>query len=146
MERQMQFVYPVDLVADDGELTVSFPDVPEALTSGDNEADAMDAAADCLLVALGGYVEARRALPRPSRAKRGRRTVTLPPLAGAKLALYQTMLEQKISNVALAERLDMQEGAVRRMLHLGHRSHIDQIARALAELGQRIAVTVKKAA
>lgn len=142
----MQFIYPVDLIADDGVLMVRFADVPEALTSGDDEVDAMNAASDCLLVALGGYVEARRPIPQPSRVKRGQRSVALPPLAGAKLALYQTMRERKVNNVALAERLGMQEGAIRRMLHLGHRSHIDQIDRALTALGQRLTVTVDEAA
>lgn len=142
----MEFVYPVDLTDDEGTLMVSFPDVPEALTCGDDEADALEAAADGLLVALGGYVKARRSLPVPSRAKRGQRSIAIPALAGAKLALYQAMLDQKVTNVALAGRLGLKENAVRRLLHLGHRSHIDQIDAALAELGQRITVAVSKAA
>jgi hypothetical protein len=42
----------------------------------------------------------------------------------------------------LARRLGLQENAVRRLLELDHRSHIDQLDRALAALGIRLEVRV----
>jgi cell division inhibitor SulA len=42
----------------------------------------------------------------------------------------------------LARRLGLQENGVRRLLDLDHRSHIDQVDRALAALGKRLEVRV----
>ncbi|HEX5079234.1 MAG TPA: hypothetical protein VFV80_08795 [Geminicoccaceae bacterium] len=42
----------------------------------------------------------------------------------------------------LARRLGLQENAVRRLLDLDHRSHIDQVDRALAALGRRLELRI----
>ena len=141
--------WPVDLQRqDDGSLLVAFPDVPEALTEGATEgateAEALMQARDCLVAALGGYVAERRAVPRPSPA-RGRPSVALPALAAAKIALYAAMRAQGVGNAALAARLGLTEGAVRRLIDLDHRSHIGQIEAALAELGQSLTVATRAA-
>ena len=66
----------------------------------------------------------------------------LPPLVLAKLALYEAMRVQRITRTELARRLGLQENPVRRLLDLDHRSHIDQVDRALAALGKRLEVRV----
>jgi antitoxin HicB len=124
-----------------GGVLVQLVDVPEAHTFGATEADAGDHALDCLIAALGGYIKLGRAIPRPS-PSRGRPTVTLPPLIAAKLALHEAMRAQGITRTELARRLDTQENAIRRLLDLDHRSHIDQVDRALAALGKRLGVQV----
>ncbi len=138
-------VWPVELAwQDGGAVLVAFPDVPEALTEGETEAEALVQAEDCLVAAFGGYISARRAIPRPSPA-RGRKTVPLPALAAAKIALYGAMRAQAVGNTALAVRLGLSEGAVRRLIDLDHRSHIGQIETALRALGRRLAVATRAA-
>jgi antitoxin HicB len=122
-----------------GGVLLQFVDVPEAHTSAATEAAAGDQALDCLVAALGGYIKLGREIPRPS-PRRGRPVADLPPLVPAKLALYEAMRAQDITRTELARRLGLQENAVRRLLDLDHRSHIDQIDRALAALGQRLEV------
>src|ERR671918_1744888 len=125
-----------------GGVVAQFVDVPEAHTFGASEADAGgDNAMDCLIAALGGYIRLGREIPQPSPA-RGRPVVTLPPLVSAKLALYEAMRAQRITRTELARRLGLQENAVRRLLDLDHRSHLDQLDRALAALGKRLEVRV----
>jgi len=125
-----------------GGVLVQFVDVPEAHTFGSSEADAGgDNALDCLIAALGGYIKLGREIPRPSPA-RGRPVVILPPLVAAKLALYEALRTQQITRTELARRLGMQENGVRRLLDLDHRSHIDQVDRALSALGKRLEVRV----
>jgi antitoxin HicB len=125
-----------------GGVLVQFVDVPEAHTFGSSEADADgDNALDCLIAALGGYIKLGREIPRPSPA-RGRPVVILPPLVAAKLALYEALRTQQITRTELARRLGMQENGVRRLLDLDHRSHIDQVDRALSALGKRLEVRV----
>ena len=129
---------------DDGMILVSFPDIPEALTEGETQAEALEQAHDCLVAALAGYVGARRAVPWPSQA-RGQAMIGLPTLTAAKIALYSAMRAEGIGNTALAVRLGLSEGAVRRLIDLDHRSHIGQIETALRALGRRLCIATKAA-
>ena len=141
----MRFAYPVDLSSQgDGGFLVRFPDVPEALTEGASRDEALDQAADALVAALGGYVEAKRDIPVPSRRRAGQPVVALPPLVAAKLALYRAMRAQGVSNVALAHKLGSSEGAVRRLIDLDHRSHIEQVTDALGELGKSLITETRR--
>ena len=145
MARSTQLAYPVKLETDDrGAVLVSFPDIPEALTEGATEEAALAEAEDCLIAALGGYVEERRDIPGPSPA-RGRPLVPLPALVAAKIALYAAMRERGLSNAALARRLGGVEGSVRRLIDLDHRSHIGQVEAALNALGRRLVIATRAA-
>jgi antitoxin HicB len=139
----MQHAFPYRLEPKQtGGRLIQFVDVPEAHTLAPTAAGARsDPALDCLIAALGGYVKLGREIPRPSPA-RGRAVAILPPLVAAKLALYRAMRAERITRTALARRLGLQENAVRRLLDLDHRSHIDQIDRALAAFGKRLEVRV----
>ncbi|MGA3136708.1 MAG: type II toxin-antitoxin system HicB family antitoxin [Terracidiphilus sp.] len=50
---------------------VTFPDIPEADTQGENLEDAMQAAQDAPQTALDFYFNAVRPVPAPSKPKRG---------------------------------------------------------------------------
>ena len=142
-----RYIYPVELEPepDGSAVNLSFPDVRGARTWGDDEAAALSLAEDCLIAALGGCVELDEPIPKPSPA-RGRPTVSLPPLVAAKLALYEAMRAQGVSREDLAARLGMAEPALRRLLDLDHRSHLDQLEAALRCLGKRLELTVRDAA
>ncbi|MBW2011374.1 MAG: type II toxin-antitoxin system HicB family antitoxin [Deltaproteobacteria bacterium] len=143
----MKLVYPIDLIKqDDGSFLVCFPDIPEALTDGETKDEALSEAVDCLIAALGGYINDRRDIPVPSLPKPGQEAIIVPPLVSAKLALYQAMRETQITRVALGKRIGVSEGAVRRLLDLDHKSHIGQIDAALSLLGKRLVVEVQDAA
>lgn len=58
--------YPVNIVNDGETLFVSFPDILEALTCGDDLEDALDMAFDALLTTLDFYFEDERSIPLPS--------------------------------------------------------------------------------
>lgn len=134
----MQFVYAYEVYrSDDGAWQVRFPDVPEALTEGDTEAEAHALASDALIAALGGLVKLRKPIPEPT--VQARQHVVVPMLEAAKLALYRTMREQKLSNVTLAKQLGVQEGEVRRWLDLDHPTKITTVENALWHLGKQIA-------
>ena len=83
----MQYVYPCVLTPEDeGGFFVSFPDVPEALTGGDDRADALAIAEDALGAALSMYVKEREDIPVPSAAVAGQVLVAVPTIVAAKLA------------------------------------------------------------
>lgn len=140
----MRYAYPCTLTPDEeGWLTVSFPDVAEALTSGKTREEALELAEDALAVALAGYVHARRDIPAPSRLTKERHLVPLPPIVAAKLALYVAMRAQGFTKVALADRLGISEAAVRKLTDPDHRSHIGQVENALKLLGRTLVIEDK---
>lgn len=137
----MRYVYPCVLTPEEGGgFFVRFPDVPGALTCGDDRAEALLMAEDALAVALAGYVQQQRDVPLPSPVKKGQEVVTLPPLIAAKLALYTAMRQQGVTKVALAARLGLSESVVRRLVNPDHRSHISQVEKALRAVGRKLAV------
>lgn len=90
------FDYPVTLTPDGHTVLVTFADVPEAITFGADEEEALLQAVDALESGLSFYVDARKPLPAPSKAKRGQKTVRPGALEGAKLGLYQAMTAQGV--------------------------------------------------
>jgi antitoxin HicB len=135
--------YPVTLERDDNQtILVTFPDVPEAVTHGDNEADALAHARDALITALMIYVEDRRTAPRPSAPRRRQKIVTLPLLVEAKVMLSDAMIERRIRKSDLARSLGVHMPQVDRLLNLRHSSKIEMIEVALRAVGKRLTIAV----
>jgi antitoxin HicB len=141
----MRFAYPAELTASDGAVTITFPDVPGAISEGVDRAEALERGAEALVSMLAAMAEDGEALPAPSPA-RGRPLVAVTALEAAKLALNDAMRERAVTNVALAAQLDMDERAIRRLRDALHASRIADVERALAALGKRIIVDVADAA
>jgi len=136
------FDYPVTLTPDGATVLVTFADVPEALTFGADEDEALLQAVDALETALSFYVDARKPLPVASKPRRGQRTVHPSALEGAKLGVYQAMTEQGIKKAELARRLGWHLPQVDRLFDLRHASRLDQIEAAARVLGRRLEVRV----
>jgi len=137
------FEYPVILEAQaEGGFVVTFPDVPEASTQGEDEEEALLYAVEALETALSFYVEARKPLPVASKARRGQRTVRPSALESAKLGVYQAMTEQGIKKAELARRLGWHMPQVDRLFDLRHASRLDQIEAAARVLGRHLEVRV----
>ena len=134
--------YPVNLTPDkeSGGFVVTFPDIPEAITQGETVEEALEMAQDALETALDFYFDDRRAVPAPSRPKRGQRRVTLPVSIEAKVLLLNEMVRQKVRPAELARRLRTTPQAVNRLVNLRYVSKIDGIAGAMAALGKSLEV------
>jgi antitoxin HicB len=68
--------YPVTLTKDGSQFLVTFKDVPEAITFGMNEKEALENAVDALDTGLSFYIDAHEPLPKASKVKRGQKIVT----------------------------------------------------------------------
>lgn len=136
------FDYPVTLTPDGDTLLVTFVDLPEAITFGADEDEALLQAVDALETALSFYIDARKPLPAPSKAKRGQRTVHPSALESAKLGVYQAMMEQGIKKTDLARRLGWHLPQVDRLFDLRHASRLDQLEAAARSLGREIRMSV----
>ena len=138
------FDYPVTLAPDGDTLLVTFTDVPEAITFGVDEDEALLNAVDALETGLSFYVDARMSLPAVSQPAVGQKTVRPSALECAKLGVYQAMTEQGIKKAELARRLGWHMPQVDRLFDLRHASKLDQIEAAAIVLGRHIEVTVTR--
>jgi antitoxin HicB len=139
--------YPVVLERDTNDtILVSFPDVPEAHTFGEDEDEALMQAVDALETALSMYIDDRRDIPKPSAIKRGGKSVVLPALTQAKLALYETMRKSRVGKAEMARRLNWHLPQVDRLLDLTHASRLDQLEAAFLVLGRRLSIEISDAA
>ena len=136
--------YAVILEPDDnGTLLVRAPDIPEAVTFGEDREDALARAVDAIETAIMGAIAAREDLPTPM--AHGSDYVTLPALTVAKIELYRAMRAEGVGKAALAKRLGVALPQIDRMLDLRHNSRFDQIERAFAALGRSISILVNAA-
>jgi antitoxin HicB len=134
--------YPARLSRDGEGFMVSFPDIPEALTSGASREEALDMAADALTTAMDFYFEDRRPVPAPSQPKRGQVLIDLPASVSAKVLLLNEMLRQRVKPAELARRMNVRPQEVNRITTLRHPTKIDTISQALAVLGKRLDLSV----
>jgi antitoxin HicB len=136
------WAYPVTIDPDDnGTLLVSFVDIPEAHTFSDDEDQITARATDCALTALEAYMKDRRPIPTPSRERTGR-AVVLPPLAVAKIELYEAMRNAGVRKAELARRLRWHMPQVDRLLSLRHGSRLEHLEAALTVLDHHLEVRV----
>lgn len=124
------------------DFVVTFADVPEAITGGDTREGALANAADALEEAILGYMAQGSPIPTPRPAGEGEELVILDPVTAARAVLAQAMREGRVSNVALAERMNKSEGAIRRLTDGATGVKIDTVLQALAALGRRTALAV----
>jgi antitoxin HicB len=133
--------YPANFEpAEEGGFVVTFPDIPEAITQGEEIEDTMRHAADVLESALDFYLESERPIPKPSRPKRGQYMVELPASVSAKVLLLNEMIAQKVRPAELARRLQVTPQEVTRLINPRHKSKIDGIAVALKALGKTLEI------
>lgn len=126
-------------------IVVTFPDVAEAITQGNNVTDARAMAEEALGLALLSYPA--RGLPLPKARARGRDMVPIAvaPDVAAKLAVLEAFAEANISKVELARRLGKDEKEVRRILDPKHPTKLSALTEALRVLGKRLIVAVEAA-
>ena len=141
----MRFVYPARIRrTGPEEVVVSFRDLPECLTSGVDEAEALAAAADALDVAIAGRIVYPLAngdlIPSPSVRLAGEHDVAVPADTAAKAALVLALRDSGLSWSAFARRLDVDVKVVGRMLDPRHRTATSRIGVARRELGRELVV------
>lgn len=143
----MDYVFAADFQPDpEGGFIVTFPDVPEAITFGDDLADARTSAAEALGLALRGYLVLGRPLPKAVAKRKGLVAVPVNAATALKLAVVEAFHASGLSKSELARRLGKAEGEARRILDPDHPTKVQALEAALAALGKEIVVSVRDAA
>ena len=135
--------YPVIIEPDGNTWMARFPDVPEALTGGDTQEEALSEALGALVTAFEFYFEDGRPVPLPSQPEAGQPVVSVPPSLWAKVLLLNAMCESSVSQAELARRLGMPRQNVQRLTDLHHVTKIDQLAAAVSALGHRLELVIR---
>jgi antitoxin HicB len=136
------FVYPLILTADaeHSGFVVTFPDVPEAITQGDDVPEALHQAPDCLNEAIAGRIRRRKSIPEASAVGPDQYAISLPVSTAAKAALYLAMQQAKITQRELAERLRCDEQEVSHLLDPRRTTNMSRLESALGALGYQLAL------
>jgi antitoxin HicB len=136
--------YPATFTsAEEGGFVIEFRDIPEAITQGDDEADALHMAADALLTCMTIYFDDRRAVPMPSAPQEGERMIPLPLSAVSKVLLLNEMLAQDVGPSELARRMGTSKQEANRLTDLKHATKIDRIADAMTVLGRELDLVLR---
>jgi antitoxin HicB len=141
----MNAIYPLSFVEEDGDIVVRSRDLPELLTAGYTQAEALDNAEDALAVVLLSYVEKGIALPAPTTLQPGERLVQPPASIAAKVVVWQAFVTAGISKSELARRMGVAEGEARRVLDPNHGTKLDRLDDAARALGFRLMVSAQAA-
>ena len=140
----MRLVYPARLRRySENDIVVSFRDLPECLTSGEDEAEALLEARDALEEAIAGRIDDAEGIPNPSQKRRGEYLVAVPPNTAAKAAVAIALERSGISKAALAKKLSIHERGVDRILDPRFPANTAMIDHALLALGSEIVMEVR---
>jgi antitoxin HicB len=134
--------YPVELTPDDNDtFLVTFPDIPEVITYGETESEALAWALDALETVLESFIDDKKQIPYPSVAAGGP-VVILPVVVAGKVILHNTLIEAGKRKADLARMLNLSPTVIDRLLSLRHKSRIEQIETALAAFGKKMVVDI----
>ncbi|MGJ3262459.1 MAG: type II toxin-antitoxin system HicB family antitoxin [Salinarimonas sp.] len=129
----MQVGYPAAIDRVDGDHVVVVRGLPEIVT------------ADALEVVLGAKMDRGRDVPEPSAPEPGEHLVPLPPLLGAKLAVYLTLRRSGLPTEELARRLGVDSRDVRDLLSTTADTPLALLARAAEALDARLVIGLEPA-
>ena len=143
----MDYLFRAQLTPDpEGGFLVTFPDVPEAISGGADEAEAKRNATEALGLALRGVLATGRPLPRSKAKAEGLVPIAVGATDALKLAVIEAFLAAGISKSELARRLGATENAARRILDPDYPTKLPTLETALRLLGKQLIVSVKDAA
>ena len=125
------------------EVVVSFRDLPECLTSGADEVEALEEAQDALEAVVAARINRGDPIPTPSEPLSGEHLVAVPTDMSAKAAFVLAFRESGLTQEGLAQRLGTKQPVIHRMLDPRHDTTASDLNRALRVLGSELVVEVR---
>lgn len=138
----MNVLYPAlfEYHAADKRYTVTFPDLPEAITEGETVDEALFNASEVLTLTLEARADEGMELPRPSVVKSAR---YIAPSAKTQAALLLRWAKGEHTTAEIARALNTSWPAVARLEDLHHWPSLRQYERAAASVGHRLVLTLE---
>ncbi len=134
--------------AEEGGFVITFPDIEEAITQGDDELDARGMARDALITMIAYFIRHGKPVPSPTSQPRGKkyRMIELPAIVSLKTELYIAFLASGIRKSELARRMGIPKTTVDRLFDFKNHTRLDQIEAAFAAIGKRLHIAVEDTA
>ncbi|WP_119344651.1 type II toxin-antitoxin system HicB family antitoxin [Facilibium subflavum] len=133
--------YNINIQKDDnGEYLVTFPDVPEAVTTVDSLDDLQAQAIDALISAFDFYIGNKKPIPIPKKANK--EFIILPTTLASKIYLYNEWLASNLKKVDIANKMGMKPSNLERLFNLRYRSKMEAIEQAINILGKHLDVQI----
>ncbi len=133
--------YNINIQEDsNGEYLVTFPDVPEAVTTVEKLTELQTQAVDALVSAFDFYIEDKKPIPIPQNI--GVDYITLPVGLAAKVYLYNEWLASNLKKTDIASKIGVAPSNLDRLFNMRYRSKIEAIEQALAALGKHLDINV----
>lgn len=138
------FKYPITITQNDTEpgYVLTCDDIPSVMAFGVTISEALDAGKVAIETAIEYYLEDKKLVPVPSKAKRGQHGIELPTSLAAKVLLLNEMITQNVRPAELARMLNTTPQEVNRLTNVRHTTRIDGITAALQVLGKQLHVRV----
>jgi antitoxin HicB len=136
-------VYPAIFTQDDNTIMVTFPDIEDAFTCGDDYDDALFMANDVLpFVIQHIYFEDGKTIPMPSPVQEGQVSIALDETASMKVMLHNEMIKQHVIKAELARRMNIAPQHIKRLLSPKMPTKLSTLSAAFAALGKRLDIRV----
>lgn len=140
-----RFVFPITIESGDKwGFVVTFPDIPFAVTQGDDLEDAKRQADDCLDEAIAAMIKNNWDIPYPSTGGHAMASTSVP--MAAKAYLYLALRESELSKEEIEERLNWDSNAIVQLLDPQKDVDFIRIETALAILGKKLNLELVDAA
>ncbi|MEQ1966848.1 type II toxin-antitoxin system HicB family antitoxin [Xenorhabdus nematophila] len=135
--------YPAKFIKEDNGYTVTFRNIPEAITCGADIPEAMEMAEDVLLSCVEIYFDMDNNFPLPDpEIQEGEQWVYLPDSVYAKILLNNELLKANINKAELSRLTGIRPPEIQRILAPHHATKIDTISRAIAAIGKKLSLSV----
>lgn len=141
----VEMVFPATLRREADGVTVTFRDIPEAITGAPTTVEALALARDALTVAIAARLGAREPIPAPTRQRlsvRGQSALEVEEFlvspearVAAKALVLHLMQARDMKAGRLAERLGVPASEIVRLLDPTHRTSLDRLEQAVEALG-----------
>jgi antitoxin HicB len=137
----MDVAYPARFSPDDGQIAVSFRDLPDTFTVGADLDEARAMAIDALATTLWFRLRDGQSIPGASRSRKGETMVPVEPTIALKIALVEAVGGKWGAAARIARALRIDHKDARRLLDPTQVNRADRLARALALFGRTPMVT-----
>jgi antitoxin HicB len=141
----LAFIATLEPVPAERTIIVRFPSLPEAITEGANEAEALSNAVECLDAAL--FFRMKHGEEMPAAGSGPADAVTIVPSAdiALRVALYSIIRRRNLTPAAVAEAIGVNQGRVADVFATRRAADLGIISRGLRELGQPVTISVDAA-
>lgn len=141
----MNVLYPAEITFDksDNRYLVKFIDIPEAITEGESEEEALFNASEALTLAIEGRMEEGIEVPQPSKCREQQKIISPSVRAQASLLIRWAKLSGDHTTSEIARSLNTSWPAVSRLEDPKHWPSLRQLEKIAHVLGQQLIISME---